>query len=265
MGQVTLRQALAHSLNNATVKLAEQVGFDKVVALAHRAGLNDDIRATPSVALGAYDVTPLEIASAYTIFANAGLRVAPNFIGAIHNQDGHTVYKYNPQTYRVLDPRVAFIMTDMLQEVLRSGTGAGVRARGFKLDAAGKTGTSHDGWFAGYTSQILCVVWVGFDDYRELGMEGARSALPIWTQFMMTATRYREYRDAKPFSPPAGVVRIAVDPTTGRLAGPNCEGFEADYFVEGTQPAATCPETEPPQVTLPPAAAAVVPTVEKRQ
>jgi penicillin-binding protein 1B len=264
MGQVTLRQALAHSLNNATVKLAEQVGFDKVAALAHRAGLNGDIRATPSVALGAYDVTPLEIASAYTIFANGGVRVAPNFIAAVHNQRGDALYVNARQTHRVLDPRVAFILTDMLQEVLRSGTGAGVRSRGFRLDAAGKTGTSHDGWFAGYTSQILCVVWVGFDDYRELKLEGAKSALPIWTQFMMTATRYKEYRNAKPFSPPAGVVRFAVDPTTGRLAGPNCEGVEADYFVEGTQPAATCPEPETPKVTLP-APATIVPTADRRQ
>jgi penicillin-binding protein 1B len=265
MGQVTLRQALAHSLNNATVKLAEQVGFDKVVALAHRAGLNGEIRATPSVALGAYDVTPLEIAGAYTIFANAGLRVTPNFIEAVRNRDGEGVYNYEPQTYRVLDPRVAFIMTDMLQEVLRSGTGAGVRSRGFKLDAAGKTGTSHDGWFAGYTSQLLCVVWVGFDDYRELGLEGARSALPIWTQFMMDATKYKEYRTAKPFSPPAGVIRLAVDPTTGHLAGPYCTATgENDYFVEGTQPAATCPQPEAPNLSLP-AGVEAVPAVETRQ
>jgi penicillin-binding protein 1B len=264
MGQVTLRQALAHSLNNATVKLAEQVGFDKVVALAHRAGMNEDIKATPSVALGAYDVTPLEIASAYTIFANAGVRVTPNFIGAVRNRDGDRVYDYDPQTYRVLDPRVAFIMTDMLQEVLRSGTGAGVRARGFKLDAAGKTGTSHDGWFAGYTSKLLCVVWVGFDDYRDLGLEGARSALPIWTQFMMSATRYKEYRDAKPFSPAVGVVRLAVDPTTGYLAGPYCTARgESYYFVEGTQPATTCPEPEPPNVSVP-TTAETVPAVERR-
>src|ERR1700680_25803 len=110
----------------------------------------------------------------------------------------------------VLDSRVAFIMTDMMQEVMRSGTAAGVRARGFKLPAAGKNGTSHDGWFAGYTSQLLCIVWVGFDDYRELGLEGARSALPIWTEFMMGATRYGQYRDAKPFATPPGVVILAV-------------------------------------------------------
>lgn len=231
MGQVTLRQALAHSLNVATVKLAEKIGYDKVVALAHRAGLNEDIKATPAVALGAYQVTPLEMAGAYTMFANGGTRVQANFLSAVRTPDGEIIYQHDPQTYPALDPRVAFIMTDMLQEVLRSGTAAGVRARGFKLPAAGKTGTSHDGWFAGYTSQLLCLVWVGFDDYRELGLEGAKSALPIWTEFMTEAARYREYRDAKPFTPPPGVVKASA-----------CGGM-ADYYIQGSQPA-PCPPPE---------------------
>ena len=119
-------------------------------------------------------------------------------------------------------------MVDMLQEVIRSGTAAGVRARGFKLPAAGKTGTSHDGWFAGFTSQLLVVVWVGFDDYSELGLEGARSALPIWTEFMLEAARYKQFGDAKPFTPPAGVVKGDAD----------CSGEGSPYFISGTQPAA---------------------------
>ena len=245
MGQVTLRKALAHSLNVATVKVAQEVGYGNVVALAHRAGLNDDIKATPAVALGAYQVTPLEIAGAYTIFANGGTRVKPNFIDAIRSHDGDTIYEHEAEPYRVLDPRVAFIMTDMLQEVMRSGTAAAVRSRGFKLPAAGKTGTSHDGWFAGYTSQLLCIVWVGFDDYSELHLEGARSALPIWTEFMMNAAKYKDYRDAKPFAPPPGVIRAAVDPASGLLAGPYCPGGESDYFIEGTQPTDACPEPQP--------------------
>lgn len=224
MGTVTLREALAHSLNVATVKLAEEVGYDNVVALARRAGLNDDIKATPAVALGAYQVTPLELARAYTMFANGGTRVKPNFISSVRSLSRDTIYESSPDTYPTIDPRVAFIMTDMLEEVLHSGTGAGVRARGFKLPAAGKTGTSHDGWFVGYTSQLLCLVWVGYDDYHELGLEGAQSALPIWTEFMMEAARYHDYRDAKPFTPPPGVVRAA-----------ECGG-EADYFIAGTQP-----------------------------
>jgi len=238
MGTVTLRQALAHSLNNATVKVGQMVGFDNVVRLARAAGMNEDIKPTPAVALGAYQVTPLEIARAYTIFANEGVRVQPALISAIRDQSGVVLFHQRPETTRVLDPRVAFLMVDMLQEVMRSGTAAGVRARGFKLPAAGKTGTSHDGWFAGFTSELLCIVWVGFDDYSELGLEGARSALPIWTEFMMQAAHYKQYGDAKPFAPPPGVIQAAIDPETG------CPGDVTAYFVDGTQLAFQCAPQE---------------------
>ena len=244
-GTVTFRQALAKSMNVAAVQVAQKVGFDSVVALAKRAGMQEDIRPTPSVALGAYDVTPLEIASAYTIFANGGTRVAPGFVSMVREPDGPVLYQRESDSERVLDPRVAFLMTDMLQEVLRSGTAAGVRSRGFKLPAAGKTGTSHDGWFAGFTSELLCVVWVGFDDYSELGLEGAKSALPIWTEFMQEATRYKKYREAKAFIAPAGVVRASVDPASGMLATPYCPSSESDYFIDGTQPADSCPLHNP--------------------
>jgi penicillin-binding protein 1B len=243
-GTVTLREALAHSLNVATVKVGQMVGFDNVVALAHSAGMNEDIKPTPAVALGAYQVTPFEIARAYTIFANDGMRVQPTFVSDIRDQGGTLLYKHSVKPQRVLDPRVAFLMVDMLQEVMRSGTAAGVRARGFKLPAAGKTGTSHDGWFAGFTSELLCVVWVGFDDYTELGLEGARSALPIWTEFMMQAARYKQYGDVKAFEPPQGVVKVAIDPETGNLAGPYCPEGVASYFINGTQPGSECAPQE---------------------
>jgi penicillin-binding protein 1B len=239
-GTVTLREALAHSLNVATVKVGEMVGFDNVAALARRAGLNDDIKATPAIALGAYQATPLELARAYTVFANEGVRVQPTFISEISDRNGAELYRHSPETKRVLDPRVAFLMVDMLQEVMRSGTAAGVRARGFRLPAAGKTGTSHDGWFAGFTSQVLCLVWVGFDDYSELGLEGARSALPIWTEFMMQAARYRQYGNAKPFAPPFGVVNVGIDMVSGQA----CPGGAMSYFVAGTQPASECAPQE---------------------
>lgn len=229
MGQVTLRKALAHSLNVAAVKVAQMAGYQNVVAVARQAGMNDDIQPTPAVALGAYQVTPFEIARAYTIFANDGNLVQPSFIKG-----------QNPRTTRVLDPRIAFLMVDMLQEVMRSGTAAGVRARGFRLPAAGKTGTSHDGWFAGFTSELLCVVWVGYDDYSDLGLEGAKSALPIWTEFMMEAARYKQYGDAKPFKPPQGVTQVSVDPQTGELSGPGCPAGVSTYFVDGTQPQTPC-------------------------
>src|SRR5438045_6365524 len=110
----------------------------------------------------------------------------------------------------------------MLQDVVRYGTGAGVHGRGFNLPAAGKTGTSHDGWFAGFTSELLCVVWVGFDDNRELNLEGAKSALPIWTEFMKRAMQYKEYRSAKPFVAPDGIVSIQIDPLSGQPATSAC-------------------------------------------
>jgi len=251
MGTVTLRQALAHSLNVATVKVGQMVGFVNVVALARAAGMNEDIQPTPAVALGAYQVTPLEIARAYTIFANNGIRVQPSFISGIVSPNGSSLYRHATEPKRVLDPRVAFLMVDMLEEVMRSGTAAGVRARGFKLPAAGKTGTSHDGWFAGFTSQLLCVVWVGFDDYTELGLEGARSALPIWTEFMMQAARYEQYGAAKPFEPPPGVVRVALDQETGKLAGPYCPGGVAAFFIAGTQPSGECAPQEVQVISTP--------------
>ena len=238
-GTVTLRQALAHSLNNATVRLGQMVGFNRVVDLAHRAGMNEDIKPTPAVALGAYQVTPMEIAGAYTIFANGGDRVQPAFISEVRNNRGVELYSHAPNTTHVLDRRIAFLMTDMLQEVMRSGTAAGVRARGFTLPAAGKTGTSHDGWFAGFTSQLLCVVWVGFDDYSELGLEGARSALPIWTDFMMRAARFHQYGDAKAFVPPPGVVAASTTSSDGEY----CPGA-AGYYLEGTQPVVQCTPSE---------------------
>jgi penicillin-binding protein 1B len=240
MGTVTLRTALAHSLNVATVQLAEEVGYGNVVNLARRAGMNMDIHATPAVALGAYEVTPLEIAGAYTIFANGGVYVKPGFLSSVRDQDGAEIYHSQVEKRAVLDPRVAFMMVSLLQEVLNSGTGVGVRARGFNLPAAGKTGTSRDGWFAGFTSKLLCIAWVGFDDGRELDLEGAHSALPIWTEFMKRAAQQPEYRDVKQFSAPAGVVGVQIDPQSGQLATSSCPRVITEFFVDGTQPVETC-------------------------
>ena len=149
----------------------------------------------------------------------------------------------------VLDPKVAFLMLEMLQEVMRSGTAAGARANGFTAPAAGKTGTSRDGWFAGFTSDLLCVVWVGYDDNRELPLEGADSALPIWTDFMKQALKYGDY--AKPFGkPPAGITSELIDADTGMLAGPNCPSTRYEYFIAGTEVHTVCTDhTEPVAAT----------------
>jgi penicillin-binding protein 1B len=239
MGDVTLRTALAHSLNVATVSLAQQVGLKNVVAMARRAGLNDGIKATPAVALGAYETTPLEIAGAYTMFANRGMRVTPSAVSVVRAADGTELYTHHTDAQAALDPRVNYLMVSLLQEVLRSGTGAGIRSKGFTLPAAGKTGTSHDGWFAGFTSELLCVVWVGFDDNRELNLEGAKSALPIWAEFMKRAAKMLPYRDVKMFSPPPGVITASV------CADPQADGDaprprRTEVFISGTEPTAPC-------------------------
>jgi len=241
-GTVTLREALAHSLNVATVKVGEMVGFDSIVALAKKAGLNYDIHPTPAVALGSYDVTPMEMAGAYTIFANEGVYVKPSFVSMVRAQNGKDIYNHKKEERTVLDPRVAYLMTNLMEEVMRTGTAAGVRARGFSVPAAGKTGTSdHDGWFAGYTSDLLCIVWVGFDDNRDLDLEGAHSALPIWTEFMKRALQYRTYRNARPFEAPDGIVSVQIDPESGMLATPSCPRTITEVYISGTQPVTACP------------------------
>ena len=237
-GTVTLRRALAKSMNLATVSLAEKVGYDNVVRLARRCGLNDKIQATPAVALGAYESTPLEIAGAYTVFANRGEYVRPTFVSRV-TSGGTVVLNSEPERRRALDPRVAFIMTSMLEDVIKSGTAAGVRSQGFKAPAAGKTGTSRDGWFAGYTPDLLCIVWVGFDDNRELDLEGSKSALPVWLEFMKRAVKYHPVKHQFD-GPPPGVVAVSVDPYSGLLAGPACGGGQREYFISGTEPHAQC-------------------------
>ena len=145
------------------------------------------------------------------------------------------------QEHAVLDPRVAFLMTSLMEGVIEHGTGTGVRARGFLLPAAGKTGTSHDGWFAGYTSNLLCIVWVGYDSNKELPLSGANSALPIWTEFMKRAITFPEYSNVTAPVPPTGVVQVEIDPDSGELATPHCPRTQKEYFLEGTQPTQYCP------------------------
>lgn len=241
-GDVTLRYALALSLNNATVKLAEEVGYDKVAELARNAGIAS-VKPLPAMALGSYDATPLDMASAYTAFANNGTRISTTLVSSVRNARGDVVMDFPAQKRDVLDPRVAYIMTNMMEGVMNFGTAFGVRSRGFNTPAAGKTGTSHDGWFAGYTSNLLCIVWVGYDDYSDIHLSGAQSALPIWTEFMKKAVTLPQYSNAGGFSPPAGVVAVALDKTTNRLPTPACPETYTISFIEGTEPKESCDQT----------------------
>ncbi len=239
-GNVTMRAALIKSLNIPTVEIAEKVGYRTVLDLARRAGLTMDAYATPAIALGSVGVTPVEIAGAYTIFANKGVYEQPSYITEIRDQRGSQIYSNPGEQRRVIDPRVAYMMTNLMEDVLRSGTGAGVRSRKFTLPAAGKTGSSHDAWFAGFTSRLLCIVWVGFDDYRDIKLEGAKAALPIWTEFMKRAHLHRQYRKVTGFDAPSGIVSAEIDPESGELATSACPKFKNEVFIAGTQPVQLC-------------------------
>ena len=239
-GDVTLRYALAMSLNNATVKVAEEVGYDKVADLAKLAGIVS-VKATPAMALGSYEATPIDMAGAYTSFANNGERLSPILVNSVRNAKGDVVANFKTDERQVLDPRIAYVMTNMMESVINNGLGyTAVRLRGFTQPAAGKTGSSHDGWFAGYTSNLLCIVWVGYDDYSDLRLSGAQTAAPIWTEFMKKAATLPQYSDMKEFSQPTGVVDVQLDKATNRLATPACPDDYMAAFIAGTEPRDTC-------------------------
>jgi len=252
-GDVTARLALMRSDNNATISLAGMVGFDQVAALARDAGIKN-AQGTPSMAIGSYDATPLDMAGAYTIFSNGGIHIEPWMLASVRTATGDIVEDYTPSTRQVLDPRVAFLTTYMMEAVLQGngsdpceiggrdfcGTGAGVRNMGFTSPAAGKTGTSHDAWFAGFTSSLLCVVWVGNDDYTSIDLEGAHAAAPIWADFMKQAVLLPQYSDTNEFTPPQGVVVETLDKATNLLADGSCPDDYTAAFLDGTAPTDTC-------------------------
>ncbi|MGA7840899.1 MAG: PBP1A family penicillin-binding protein [Candidatus Acidiferrales bacterium] len=239
-GTVTVRDALIHSLNVATVKVAELIGYQRVVNLTRQMGLGANIQPTPAVALGAYEMTPIDVAAAYTPFATNGFRAEPLFLRSVLAADGTVEETAGPRVRAVLDPRVAFLTTSIMEDVINRGTGVTVRSMGFTAEAAGKTGTSRDGWFAGFTSNLLCVVWVGFDDNRDLGLSGSASAAPIWAEFMKRAVALPQYKNTTDFDPPPGVIAEMIDPKTGELANSSCPQSVQEYFIAGSEPTEVC-------------------------
>jgi penicillin-binding protein 1B len=239
-GEIPARYALMRSVNTATISLASMVGFDRVAALARESGVKT-AQATPSMAIGSYDATPLDMAGAYTIYANGGLHIDPWMLASVRTSTGDIIQDYSPVTRQVLDPRAAFLTTYMLQAVLQGdGTGAGVRNMGFISPAAGKTGTDHDAWFAGFTSNLLCIVWVGNDDYTDIKLQGAQAAAPIWAAFMRQAVLLPQYSDTNEFTPPAGVTIETLDKNTNLLADGSCPDDYTAAFLDGTEPTDTC-------------------------
>jgi len=240
-GMVTLRRALALSRNIAAIKVAEQAGFSTVASLWTRTGLGKTpLRGFPSIALGVFELTPLEVAEAFTTFATLGTQVPLRTTTRIvHGKDDRPVPARKSRT--VADPAVTFLVTNMMRSVLNEGTAASARAAGFALDAAGKTGTTNDlrdAWFVGFTPELLAVVWVGLDDNQILGLSGAQSALPIWTAFMKRALAGRPN---VPFTAPPGIVQLEIDRDTGHLAVPACPRVATEAFLAGTEPATWCP------------------------
>jgi penicillin-binding protein 1B len=247
-GMVTAADALAHSLNIATISLARTVGYENVAALARASGIVN-ARATPSVAIGTYNATPLDMAGAYTVFANNGVHLKPWMLASVRNNNGDIVSDFTPEAKQVLDPRSAYLTQSLLEGVMSRGTAAVVRGRGFTAPAAGKTGTSHDAWFAGYTSNLICIIWVGNDDYTDIKLQGATAAAPIWAEFMNRAIKLPQYSDVKPFSAPEGVTTARIDKTTNLLADASCPAsVQYIAFLDGTAPQNTCSQmTESPQ------------------
>jgi penicillin-binding protein 1B len=181
------------------------------------------------------------MSGAYTVFANNGVRLSPMLLRSVRNGKGDVIANYSTDQKQVLDPRVAYVMTNMMESVINNGLGfSAVRGRGFQAPAAGKTGSSHDGWFAGYTTNLLCIVWVGYDDYSDLRLSGAQTAAPIWTEFMKKAAALPQYSNMKSFSQPSGVVDVQLDKATNRLATPSCTDDYVSAFVAGTEPSDTC-------------------------
>jgi penicillin-binding protein 1B len=227
-GEVSVRRALEASLNGATVRVAQSAGLTSIIDVARRMGIESELKPVPAMALGAFEVTPLELARAYLPLAAGGL--------------GRPVTALAPDAReteparQAISPAEAYLLTAALQGVIDSGTGTGVRAQGLTGPVAGKTGTTNDGrdaWFVGHTSNLVTLVWVGFDDNHPHGLSGAEAAAPIWTDFMKRAVAL--YPPA-PFEAPPGVSLARIDPGTGRRASEACPETVAEVFLTGSEP-----------------------------
>jgi 1A family penicillin-binding protein len=242
-GRVTLRDALLHSRNAATVRVSRAVGEERVVQLAHANGIGSPLPAVPALALGAVEVTPLELAAAYAPFANGGLRVEPRLVRRIERASGGVLWTDEILRTAVMDPRDAFQLTSMLRSVVDGGTGHALREMGVEGQVAGKTGTTNDGtdvWFVGYSPTLVASVWFGFDRPKSLGWgaTGGRLAAPAWAEFYLQGWRDRAGRDA--WSAPEGLISREIDAETGELAGEWCPRRQREWFKPGTEPTEYC-------------------------
>jgi membrane carboxypeptidase/penicillin-binding protein len=238
-GEITWRRALAMSRNLGTIHVGATVGFDKVAEVWKRVGVGTPPKGFPAITLGVFELTPLEVAEAYTLFTNGGAVRPLKMIQDVDAGERHLTPK-DPTLRRVARADTTYLVTNMMRSVLNEGTGAGARAAGFALDAAGKSGTTNDlrdAWFVGFTPQLLTVVWVGFDDNQPVSLSGSQAALPIWTQFMKNATAGEA---SIPFDVPDGITFVDIDRDTGKLATPGCPRTLTESFLTGTEPTEYC-------------------------
>jgi penicillin-binding protein 1B len=235
-GALSAREALEDSRNVPTARAAQEVGIDRVITTAKACGFTEKFEPLPSLALGAQEVTPLELATGYGTLASLGLRVQPHIVESVTVRGGRKLEKRPIEGAAAVVPAAVFLVDDVLRGVLTRGTAASSAALGFRGDAAGKTGTTddtRDAWFVGFTPEILSLVWVGYDDNAKTGLTGAVGALPIWVDLMM----HVEHRWAgSTFPEPAGILRAEVDPESGELAVSGCPERVEEVFAEGTEP-----------------------------
>jgi penicillin-binding protein 1A len=240
-GPTLLRRALAKSKNVVTVKILRDIGIDYTIDYAKRMKIKSKLTKNLSLALGASDVTPFELVSAYSIFANKGVYIEPVFITEIIDRNGNVLERHSAVKERIIDESTAYIITSLLESVVQEGTGR--RAKALKRPVACKTGTTnelYDAWFVGYSPEYITGVWVGFDEKKSLGKHetGSKAASPIWIDFMQKAL---ENKPASAFQIPEGIVFTTIDAKTGMLAGPDSERTIIECFKEGTQPVEQTP------------------------
>ena len=245
-GPVTLRRALAKSLNVATLKVAEMIGYERIATLwRDKMQISRAVKGVPSLALGSFEVSPLEMASAYEVLASGGIKREPFALNAATSEEGKS-FNLTRATVapRVVRQETTYLVTRMMESVLDEGTGAAARSMGFSAEAAGKSGTTNDtrdAWFAGFTPDLVTIVWVGYDDNSPVTLPGSRAALPIWVEFMKAAVAGLGNRGFLP--PEEGVVFVNIDKNTGKRANPKCGKTFSESFLVGTEPMdeAVCP------------------------
>ncbi len=239
-GEATMRRALEESLNLPAVRMALQVGLSEVEKTLRAAGFDGAVPLVPALALGAIEASPLDVARMYATLASGGRQASPRALDAVTDDGNRVLRTYLQQPRETLDARAAYITNQMLIGVIRNGTGVAAQRVPYAGDLAGKTGTTsdyRDAWFAGFTPNLVTVVWVGSDDNRDLGMTGSQLALPIWGEYMLTAVRWLE---AEPFGQPEGVEWIEVDTKTGELATEGCPTKQKEVFLSTNVPTKRC-------------------------